>query len=577
MALLESLLVKKPHFSNKNLSQKRRFTAMQGPLYVPYVEEVLPGDTFHIKVYGSLKTYPLKAPLMGSFRQQVAFFFVPTRLYTQEMDVNRLEFTPNSVDFPYFQLTAVGNNTSVMKPETSISQVKKSSLLDCLGVSAGTIDLADNGVAPFGKLNATPVIGYYDIFRNYYANTQESSYYVCASANRKAVSNWLPQRLSGIDDFVMDFVKGQRNVRANTATLQSLGFDPIQASCSAPLGGLVLSTHRPDMFTAWLSRSNYDDMVQSSVINVDNNIVTVNQIRLQSRILEYYERGLVSGGRYDDWVEAEFGIKTNKKLCIPEYLGSAYSDVLFDEVVSTTNISSDPTDPESQGPLGSLGGRGVGSLDSRTFHFTASENGYLMAIFTITPNVMHSSGILPLFFKTDYQSLYAPVFSGLGFQPLPVKYFFSMPGINTPIAPESTVLTKATTYNSLGYQPAWTEYTTAVDRVSGDFGAVGTLDYWVLTRKPWIGSVVKYDGPTSGANSTQYPTTEVFGVSKVNTDSPLGQSTTGFLLPTSYVLPQQFTLPFADQSPIAENFLVSLGFDVRARRAMPKHVMPSLS
>lgn len=569
MALLESILIKKPHFSNKNLSQKRRFTAMQGPLYVPYVEEVLPGDSFHVKVYGSVKTYPLKAPLMGSFRQQVAFFFVPTRLYTQEMDVNRLEFNPSHVSFPSFSLPKLLSGTTVNSTVIGHSQVQKSSLLDCLGVSAGTVNISSDSVGDIiPRLNATPLIGYYDIFRNYYANTQEENFFCCGDSIYRDRSIWTAHSLSKIDDFIYQFVKGERDFDI-ASTASGLGFNPVVNSCRSPLGGLCLSTLRPDLHTAWLSKANYDSMVQSSVINVEDNIITVNQIRLQSRILEYYERGLVSGGRYDDWVESEFGIRTNKKLCIPEYLGSSYSDILFDEVVSSTDVTSDPTDPEALKPLGSLAGRGVGSLDSRTFHFTASENGYLMAIYTITPNVMHSSGVLPLFFKTDYQSLYAPVFSGLGFQSVPVLYQYSLPMLNG--STSSAVVRWPLSYNSIGYQPAWSEYTTAIDRVSGELGALGSLGYWSLVRKPWTSPLLTYSGPST--NPTQVPSVSISGISGIS-GSEINQSIVYF---TSYVLPYQYTLPFADQSPTAENFIVSLGFDVRARRAMPKHVMPSLS
>ena len=94
---------------------------------------------------------------------------------------------------------------------------------------------------------------------------------------------------------------------------------------------------------------------------------------------------------------------------------------------------------------------------------------------------------------------------------------------------------------AIGYQPAWTEYMTALSESHGQFNnQLGDLPYWVISRI--------FNGHTNNI--------PVF---------------------TSYILPNQFSYPFADQSPYAENFLISLGFDWMARRPIGKAVMPTLA
>ena len=100
MGQLREVLLSKPNYSNFDLSRTNHFTAAVGPLYPVAVEECLPGDTHTVRLMGDVKTYPLLSPLLGSFKQQVCCFFIPTRLYTQAMDQNKLMFEPKDINFP---------------------------------------------------------------------------------------------------------------------------------------------------------------------------------------------------------------------------------------------------------------------------------------------------------------------------------------------------------------------------------------------------------------------------------------------------------------------------------------------
>nr|UCS96106.1 MAG: major capsid protein [Microviridae sp.] len=546
MGQLRDVLLNKPNFSNFILSRSNKFSSDAGHLYPILVEECLPGDSFSIRFDNDVKTYPLLSPLLGSFRQQVALFFIPTRLYVQAMDQNRLMFNPSTVTYPVFSAGQVASSQDLSMFDT---RVKKSSILDCLGYFAGSLEVG--GTTGEGVLlNAIPLIGYYDIFRNYFANTQEDDFYIMSSTSAQPTSipSYLRLPLSGLDSLIDYFVE-------NEGALFSLAWrtcftpsgsnitDPSASSRYVPLGGLVVRTYRPDRLNAWLSNGAYDNMVTKARVSTTGDSFTINQLRFANHLMQYYERGIVAGGRYDDWVHGQFGVKTDKKLCIPELLGVVSSQINFDEVVQMAASAYGP----SETPLGDLGGRGYGGMNSRTFRFTCSENGYLMAIYTITPNVSYGSGIRDYLEKTRYSDVYTPVMQRIGFQSLMKSRFTLEPEFTgSPLSFKDTDAFKV----AIGYQPAWTEYMTALNEVHGDFNPqVGDLAYWVTSRK-----FVKYE---------------------TNAGVPTGPSV--LLGPTSYILPDQYNYPFSNIAVTAENFLISFAIDIQARRAIGKSVMPTLA
>lgn len=107
MALLRDVLIKKPKKSNFDLSRKNRFTMAPGLLYPVFIEDVLPGDEISLSADALIKTYPLNAPLMGSFKFQLDYFFVPWRLYVPDFAENKRLYQAtsvgqiNDVELPY--------------------------------------------------------------------------------------------------------------------------------------------------------------------------------------------------------------------------------------------------------------------------------------------------------------------------------------------------------------------------------------------------------------------------------------------------------------------------------------------
>lgn len=154
-------------------------TSMAPGVLVPTMKQlVLPGDTFPIQTRCHTLTHPTIGPLFGSFKQQNDFFFCPIRLYNAMLHNNALNIglDMKKVKFPFvrFQNSKLTQEYLEGSAETLIKHVNPSSLPAYLGYKAFNSEEAEQDR---GKMQVLPIIMYFDIFKNYYANKQEKSFY----------------------------------------------------------------------------------------------------------------------------------------------------------------------------------------------------------------------------------------------------------------------------------------------------------------------------------------------------------------------------------------------------------------
>ena len=163
--------------SNHNLSYIWKSTMAPGTL-VPFMSKVaMPGDVFEIDLDAQVRTNPTIGPLFGSFKLQLDIFKCPIRLYNSMLHNNMLNIGNyiNAVMFPFIEMTGEKFNLNSKVP-VEFQNINQSSLLAYLGIrnlpSCTTLD------HNFGHFNAIPILCYYDIFKNYYANKMETEAYV---------------------------------------------------------------------------------------------------------------------------------------------------------------------------------------------------------------------------------------------------------------------------------------------------------------------------------------------------------------------------------------------------------------
>ncbi|MEM3714428.1 MAG: hypothetical protein QXF82_05710 [Nitrososphaeria archaeon] len=185
--------------STHDLSYIWRSSMAPGTL-VPFLKQVaLPGDTFDINLDALVKTIPTLGPLFGSFKFQLDIFQVPFRLYIKELHNNKLGIglDMSKIAFPYFYLKArnpIDYITNNQSPDLSSYQINQSSLLAYLGIRSVGYD-PDKTASWFErKMNALPLIAYFDIYKNYYANKQEEYGYLIRP-NINGVNAWSSVKL----------------------------------------------------------------------------------------------------------------------------------------------------------------------------------------------------------------------------------------------------------------------------------------------------------------------------------------------------------------------------------------------
>lgn len=146
------------------------------------------GDTFDIDVDANVLTHPTTGPLFGSFKLEHHIYAAPVRLYNSWLHNNRTKIGLNmaKVKLPQIKVTLKSQYDLVNKEEDQWNQVNPSCLLAYLGIR-GFANMVNIDTKLVSK-NALPILAYYDIFKNYYANTQEENFYIIGNTEELTIT-----------------------------------------------------------------------------------------------------------------------------------------------------------------------------------------------------------------------------------------------------------------------------------------------------------------------------------------------------------------------------------------------------
>lgn len=625
--------------STHDLSNIWRSTMATGTL-VPFLKQIaLPGDTFDIKLNADVKTLPTVGPLFGSFKMQLDIFQVPIRLYNAGLHMNRLNIglDMSKVKFPMISLTTnrLDENTSL--PVES-RQINQSSLLAYLGIRGNGWDTVSGAVARYW--NAIPLLAYWDIYKNYYANKQEEiGAYLTAGEQPTILEFKLGRTVQVWPDFtgnpkigtgtritfvgnryseeifeielngvwynckeVFDYINVDRDfgtyeqlvyavpknmfigsdmtkmrISANEAlkeirvkTFPLTNIDDMrdrimQQSFNSALilnyynqnyndeypysdiiyfnsndrlsfnlssmNGLGLKTYQSDIFNNWLNTESIDGengISAVTAIDTSSGKFTIDTLNLSKKVYDMLNRVAVSGGSYEDWLSATYDHEPHRRTESPVYLGGLSKEVIFQEVVSQSNV-----EYNGNHPLGSLAGRGNLSQKHKGGYIVAKidEPSYIIGIVSLTPRIDYSQGNDWDMKLNNLNELHKPALDEIGFQDLLTDQmaFWELQGPR-----ENTI-----TY-SAGKQPAWLNYMTNYNKTYGNFANSDDQMFMTLNRR--------------------YEIDDNYRIKDL----------------TTYIDPQKFNYIFADTQRDAQNFWVQIACDITARRKMSAKLIPNL-
>ena len=207
-----------------------RTTMAPGVLTPTMKELLLPGDTYPIETRCHTLTHPTVGPLFGSFKQQNDFFFCPIRLYNAMLHNNALNIglDMKQVKFPFVRLTNSKITQEYLEGSkgTLRKQVHPSSLPFYLGYKALNSEEAEQDR---GQIQVLPIIMYFDIFKNYYANKQEESFY-------QIVGNNVFQYTTAGTTGNTIYFNIQSKISQKWSEISKISSDPIDSKVAVPQG-----------------------------------------------------------------------------------------------------------------------------------------------------------------------------------------------------------------------------------------------------------------------------------------------------------------------------------------------------
>lgn len=142
--------------------------------------------------------------------------------------------------------------------------------------------------------------------------------------------------------------------------------------------------------------------------------ISINDFRNVNALQRWVENNYRRGLRYADQVLANTGVRIKyDELDLPEYLGG------FSRPVQVTQITQSTPSTASDNALGDRAGQA--SVYGGAKHMIrryCDEAGFIIGIFTISPQPVYTQLLPKYFLKTDPLSYYHPVFGHIGPQPI---------------------------------------------------------------------------------------------------------------------------------------------------------------
>jgi len=303
-----------------------------------------------------------------------------------------------------------------------------------------------------------------------------------------------------------------------------------------PQEGLALKTYQSDLFNNWLQTEWIDGpngINEITKVDTTSGGFTMDALLVARKVYDMLNRIAVSGGSYDDWMDAVWTHDRYTRCETPMYMGGLIKELVFQEVVSNSESGA-----ENQGAqaLGTLAGKGVLAKKHKGGNVTikVDEPSVIIANVSLTPRIDYSQGNDWSVHLKTMDDLHKPGLDEIGFQELITE---QMAWWDTSLQGGLWV------QKSAGKQPAWLNYMTNVNRNYGNFAIEDNEMFMTLNRK----YVPVFED-------------DVYRIDDL----------------TTYIDPMKYNSIFAQTSRDAMNFWVQIAVDMTARRKMSARVMPNL-
>lgn len=469
--------------SKFNRSHVLKTTFDEGKLIPIFVDEVLPGDSFKLKVTTFTRMATPIFPVMDNLYLETFFFFVPMRLVWD----NFQKFMGEQEN--------PGDSTDYLIPTRNFGKIPSGELADYFGLP---IDV------PSLPVNILPFRAYWLIWNEWFRdeNLQSSvpysksdigqiwkdenlsvngfHWYDCAPRGKRydyftSCLPW-PQKGPGVE--LPIGATAPLNIPSGLST--TVQASVVDSSGSSKYSGVFNQTLDVDNWysvgisgnggnhSPWQLTTNVPLHDALSSVNVDltsATAVTINSLRQAFQLQRYYEKDARGGTRYIEKIKSHFGVTSpDARLQRPEYLGGHSDRININPVVQTSST-------DSTSPQGNLSAFGVSGARYHGFSKSFVEHGYIIGLANVRADLTYQQGVNRMWSRKTVLDFYWPSFAHLGEQAVLNKEIYAQGN-----SQDNEVF---------GYQERYGEYRYKPSLITGKFRSTyaQSLDAWHFSQK----------------------------------------------------------------------------------------------
>lgn len=441
-----------------------------GWLIPVYCTEVLPGDTFNLRMTAFCRLATPIVPIMDNMYLDTFFFFVPNRLVWDNW-ARFMGEQPSPGDSTDFLVPIIDSGANGFSPIT---------IYDYFGIPTS------NQTSDAIQVNALPLRAYNLIWNEWFRDQNlqapvpvdrddgpdaETNYSLLQRGKRHdyftSCLPWvqkgpsIPLALGGYAPLVSDAIVGGNgrpsfDIGANTRNLagtsgsRTVGWSGTQQQVDADIA-------------SWNTPGLVADLGAATA-------ATINQIRQSFQVQKLLERDARGGTRYTEIVRSHFGvISPDARLQRPEYLGGGTTPINIHPVAQTSGTA-DAAGGYTPTPQGNLSAFGTALASQHGFSQSFTEHGYIIGLASVRADLNYQQGLRKMWSRRTRYDFYFPVFAHLGEQAVLNREIFA-----TGTAQDDAVF---------GYQERWAEYRYQPSIITGWMNSTATepLDVWHLAQ-----------------------------------------------------------------------------------------------
>jgi hypothetical protein len=463
-------------------AQKTHKTTFDAGFLIPvYVDEVLPGDTFNLKMTAFARLATPLYPIMDNMIMDSFFFFVPNRLIWNNWQkfMGQQENPTDSISYivPTQTSPVNGYNVGTLQDYMglpTVGQITSGQTITHCAFWPRAYNLIWNEWFRDENLQTSVVVDKDDGPDNYadYGTLRRGKrhdYFTSALPwPQKGASVTLPLGTSAPIKQNGQFKFTNSTATSNTTINMNAGSGDFYGSGAAPLSGYAL----------YYDSGLYADLSTATA-------ATVNQLRQSFQIQKLLERDARGGTRYTEIIRSHFGvISPDARLQRPEYLGGGSTPINVNPIAQTSATGQ----TGATTPLGNLAAMGTALAHNHGFTQSFTEHGVIIGLVSVRADLTYQQGLDRMWSRSTRYDFYFPAFATLGEQTVLQKEIYCT---GDPTA-DNTVF---------GYQERWAEYRYKPSKITGLFKSTsaGTIDGWHLAQKftaaPTLNSTFIQDTP----------------------------------------------------------------------------------